>query len=104
MNSKIDRLAEDFARIQTPDQSDEFWYETRFHQNEDKFREVAGHFYTLPLADRLTDDEKERVCDEYDEARIYCENLDPCCEEWVSFNSRKNLLERIYGRDFFNAR
>lgn len=40
--------------------------------------------------------EKERVRREYDEARIFCENLDPCGENYAWNESKMRLLESLF--------
>lgn len=59
--------------------------------------------FTAPLAQRLTDAEKEMVREEYDEARIFSENVDPCVIEYAKNKAEMSILERIFGKDFFQG-
>ena len=56
---------------------------------------VIGHIFSLPLASRLTAEEKERMRKEY--ANTY--PLDPDCG--VANILIQGVLERIFGKDFF---
>lgn len=40
--------------------------------------------------------EKERVKDEYHEAKFTCGNVDPCSDTFVSSLARKSVLERLF--------
>lgn len=40
--------------------------------------------------------EKNKVKDEYDEARIFCENVDPCGESYARNEAIMFLLERLF--------
>lgn len=40
--------------------------------------------------------EKERVKDEYHEAKFACGNVDPCSETWATYQAQKSLLERLF--------
>lgn len=56
---------------------------------------VINHIFSLPLSQRLTSEEKERVRKEY--ANTY--PLDPDCG--VANILIQGVLERIFGKDFF---
>ena len=40
--------------------------------------------------------EKERVKDEYHEAKFTCGNVDPCSDTFVSSLAQKSVLERLF--------
>ena len=40
--------------------------------------------------------EKSNVKDEYDEARVFCENVDPCGESYARNEAQMFLLERLF--------
>lgn len=40
--------------------------------------------------------EKERVKDEYHEAKFACGNVDPCSETWATYLAHKSLMERLF--------
>lgn len=40
--------------------------------------------------------EKERVKDEYYEAKFACGNIDPCSETWATYQAQKSVLERLF--------
>lgn len=40
--------------------------------------------------------EKERVKDEYHEAKFTCGNVDPCSDTFVSSHAQKSVLERLF--------
>ena len=65
-------------------------------QMQESFKAGANQVYGLPLSQRLTAEEKERVSKEY--ANTY--PLDPDCG--VANILIQGVLERIYGKDFFN--
>lgn len=80
----------------------------------DCFVSGANHLMQLPLADRLTDDEKERVKVIYNEElgmaqhfhiKAKASNDISCRQHYYGLRepyiSRMKLLERIFGSDFF---
>ena len=71
--------------------------------NDGEYGFIAGANYimSLPLASRLTPAEKERVKDEYYEAKTFCENVDPCGESYARNEAGMFLLERIFGAEIF---
>ena len=56
---------------------------------------VINHIFSLPLASRLTSEEKERVRKEY--ANTYPNDIDCGVENMLI----QGVLERIFGADFF---
>lgn len=64
-------------------------------QMQESFKAGANHVYGLPLSQRLTAEEKERMRKEY--ANTY--PLDPDCG--VANILIQGVLERIFGKDFF---
>lgn len=56
---------------------------------------VINHIFSLPLAQRLTSEEKERVRKEY--ANTYPNDIDCGVENMLI----QGVLERIFGADFF---
>lgn len=40
--------------------------------------------------------EKDRVKDEYHEAKFACGNVDPCSETWATYQAQKSVLERLF--------
>lgn len=60
------------------------------------FEEGAGYIFSLPLRDRLTAEEKERVRTKYNAAKIGATEFDsPECADLM------DMLEDIFGADFF---
>lgn len=63
---------------------------------EDGFKAGANHVYGLPLSQRLTAEEKERVRAKYNGAKIGATEFDsPECADLM------DMLEDIFGTDFF---
>lgn len=101
MSKTIEEAAREYAKS--------LWecgmYDNATPANEEDMRYAfkAGVSYasSLPLSSRLTPAEKERVRDEYDEARIFCENIDPCGENYAVYEAKKCLLQRIFGKEMF---
>lgn len=56
---------------------------------------VINHIFSLPIASRLTAEEKERVRKEY--ANTYPNDIDCGIENMLI----QDVLERIFGADFF---
>ncbi len=40
--------------------------------------------------------EKERVKDEYHEAKFACGTVDPCSETWAAYHGQKSVLKRLF--------
>lgn len=88
MTKTIEEAAKDYAY----DMGDSDWERMRL---QDAFIDGINHIMQLPLCDRLTAEEKERVRKEY--ANTY--PLDPDCG--VANILIQGVLERIFGADFF---
>ncbi len=56
-----------------------------------EFIEVSGF-----LCEHCYLAEKEKVEEEYHEAKFTCGNVDPCSETWVTNIAQKSLLERLF--------
>lgn len=56
---------------------------------------VIGHIFSLPLASRMTEEEKERVRKEY--ANTYPNDID----KGVTNMAIEGVLERIFGKELF---
>ncbi len=63
--------------------------------------EFGDMVMSLPLAQRLTAEEKEKIQEQYDEVRIFTENIDPCEETSEYYLGQKVVLERIFGKELF---
>jgi hypothetical protein len=81
---------------------------------EDAFINGANHLMSLPLTDRLTAEEKERVRKIYEGelefASFYQRKANPCINQQCRMDyeasrdiakSRADMLESIFGKDFF---
>ena len=88
MSKTIEEAAKDYAY----DIGDSDWERMRL---QDAFINGINHIMQLPLCDRLTAEEKERMRKEY--ANIY--PLDPDCG--VANILIQGVLDRIFGKDFF---
>lgn len=85
---EIEKAAKDYAY----DIGDSDWERMRL---QDAFIDGINHIMQLPLCDRMTAEEKERMRKEY--ANTY--PLDPDCG--VANILIQGVLERIFGTDFF---
>lgn len=66
----------------------------------DAYKESADRIMSLPLASRLTAEEKERVRKEY--RRAYSESFSPTsCLDRQYARGRYQVLRGIFGADFF---
>lgn len=88
MTQTIEETAKDYAY----DIGDSDWERMRL---QDAFIDGINHIMQLPLCNRLTPEEKERVKKEY--ANTY--PLDTDCG--VANILIQGVLERIFGKDFF---
>lgn len=83
-------------------------------QMQESFKAGANHVYGLPLSQRLTAEEKERVRGIYNEElgmaqhfhkKAKASNDISCRQHYYGLRepyiSRMKLLERIFGKDFF---
>lgn len=66
---------------------------------EDGFKAGANYVYGLPLASRLTAEEKEQIMFAYKTAKTFAEHANPMSAE--VFKGQYLLLESIFGADFF---
>lgn len=60
---------------------------------------VIGHIFSLPLASRLTAEEKEQIRFAHKTAKTFAERTNPMSAE--VFKGQYLLLESIFGKDFF---
>lgn len=66
----------------------------------DAFKAGASHALSLPLSQRLTDEERERVRKMYDNAmEVFCDTRDIEAKEYAM--CRLNTLEEIFGKELF---
>lgn len=99
MTKTIEEVAIEFAEQNYFREDDRY----SFRENTDRsieasayaFEEGAGYIFSLPLASRLTAEEKERVRKEY--ANTYPNDIDCGIENMLI----QDVLERIFGADFF---
>lgn len=99
MTKTIEEVAIEFAEQNYFREDDRY----SFRENTDRsieasayaFEEGAGYIFSLPLRNRLTEAEKERVRKEY--ANTYPNDID-CGVENILI---QGVLERIFGADFF---
>lgn len=102
--SKIEEAANEYADNAYYPAPDYGWYESDDEQMKeclsDTFKAGANHVYGLPLAQRLTAEEKERVRKIH---RDYHQKWDCSCNDRESERSFYcfSLLERIFGKEFF---
>lgn len=88
MNQTIEKNIKLYAKINSFDEKD-------YYAIEQAVRYGVELFQSQPLADRLTDEEKERVRKEY--ANTYPNDIDCGVENMLI----QGVLERIFGADFF---
>lgn len=62
---------------------------------------VIGHIFSLPLASRLTAEEKERVREEYSDNKCLIESASLSYVQREVFQKINETLESIFGTDFF---
>lgn len=85
---EVEKVAKDYAY----DMGDSDWERMRL---QDAFIDGINHIMQLPLCDRMTAEEKERVRKEY--AETYPNDPD----QSVASIRVMQTLERIFGKDFF---
>ena len=99
MTKTIEEAANKYADNAYYPAPDYGWYESDDEQMKevlaDTFKTGADYLVSLPLASRLTAEEKERVRKEY--ANTYPNDID-CGVENILI---QDVLERIFGADFF---
>lgn len=89
MSKTIEEAAKDYAY----DIGDSDWERMRL---QDAFIDGINHIMQLPLYDRLTAEEKERMRTKYNGAKIGATEFDsPECADLM------DILEDIFGADFF---
>lgn len=65
---------------------------------------VINHIFSLPLASRMTAEEKERVRRIYEADKRLCEEAKDSVFRWSEiYKGRYKLLESIFGKDFFQG-
>lgn len=65
------------------------------------FKAGANHVYGLPLASRMTAEEKERVREEYSDNKCLIESASLSYVQREVFQKINETLESIFGSDFF---
>lgn len=99
MSTTIEEAAREFADNADYPAPDYDWSEGNDEQMKeylsDTFKAGANYILSLPLASRMTEDEKERALREYDSTYPY----DIDCG--VTNILLRDMLERIFGKDFF---
>ena len=69
---------------------------------EDGFKAGADHILSLPLSQRLTDEERERVRRIYKELKRLCAEHRDSVFRWVEvYKGKYELLESIFGKELF---
>lgn len=101
MTKTIEEAANEYADNAYYPAPDYNWYESDDEQMKeclaDTFKAGANHVYGLPLASRMTEEEKERVRKEYWQA----------ARDWIGVGDARGYcktciaLESIFGKDFF---
>ena len=99
MTKTIEEAANKYADNAYYPAPDYGWYESDDEQMKevlaDTFKTGADYLVSLPLASRLTAEEKERVRKEY--ANTYPNDIDCGVENMLI----QGVLERIFGKEFF---
>ena len=112
MNKAIEEAAWDFARNQWGKQ-----VPNTIDKIADMLIDFGNEVMAMPLSDRLTAEEKERVRKMYKEelefAQFYQRKTNSCCNQQCRTDyeasrdiakSRANMLESIFGADMFNEK
>lgn len=103
MSKTIEEAAREYA-------NENMWYpgETSYESDiiamedsfADAFKAGASHVLSLPLSQRLTDEERERARKLYDNAmEVFCDTRDIEAKEYAM--CQLNTLEEIFGKGFF---
>lgn len=107
MTKTIEELAKQYAKYQTDEQgygSMEEWKQDVAIYYDDA-KEVLSWLFALPLASRLTAEEKERVRGYYSEAQGWLDEKtsfdNPNEQLKICAVAIQDRLERIFGSDFF---
>lgn len=104
MSKTIEEAAREYADNAYYPAPDYGWYESDDEQMKeclaDTFKAGANYIYGLPLASRMTSEEKERVRKEYWQA----------ARDWIGVGDARGYcktcvaLESIFGADFFKEK
>lgn len=117
MTKTIEEAANEYA-------NENMWYpgETSYESDiiamedsfADAFKTGASHILSLPLSQRLTDEERDWIKkiheDELEFAQFYQRKANSCCNQQCKIDyevardiakSRAGLVEAIFGKDFF---
>ncbi len=109
MSKAIEELAKQYAEDMCPAE----YYIDAVNDEERNFdmsiyiddtKSVLDWLFKKPLASRLTDAEKERIREMYDDANTYCEIMfisEENEETLASYNDQRHFLEEIFGKEFF---
>lgn len=97
MNKAIEEAAREFMETAPIEAVSPYYEEDMIEM----FRGGTAHLLSLPLSQRLTDEERERVRDAYNEAVEIRKNADPMGSRFAFWDARKELLESIFGKEFF---
>lgn len=104
MSKAIEEAAKEYADNAYYPAPDYDWYESDDEQMKDvlvdTFKAGAKHVYDLPLAQRLTDAEKEMVRKTYKAMSDYGKKKDVVCADCANYATRVGL-ECIFGKEFF---
>ena len=104
MTKTIEELAKQYAKYQTDEQgygSMEEWKQDVAIYYDDA-KEVLSWLFALPLASRLTAEEKERVRRIHMEYKwLYAKHKDSVFRWAEVYKGQYELLESIFGSDFF---
>lgn len=98
MAKTIEEMAREYAKVKVGDYDylgNE--YEAYLDGNED----AVKYILSLPLSNRLTDSERERIRAEYDRyMEQFCQTRDVMAKEFAM--GQLNAYESIFGEEFFN--
>lgn len=101
MSKAIEEAAKDFVAnyYELEEYGDEI-SDVEIDNSEECFIAGAEHALSLPLSQRLTDEERERVRKMYDNAmEVFCDTRDIEAKEYAM--CRLNTLEEIFGKELF---
>lgn len=106
MSKAIEEAANEYADNASYPAPDYGWYESDDEQMKDvladTFKAGAKHVYDLPLAQRLTDTEKEQFRKMYKRMVVDVEHSDSYdCIPASEMDCAMETLERSFGKDFF---
>lgn len=106
MTKMIEEAAREYADNAYYPAPDYGWYESDDEQMKevlaDAFKAGANRVYELPLSDRMTAEEKERVRRMYKGLKsLYAEQKGSVFRFAEVYKGKYELLESIFGADFF---